>query len=263
LDFINLDDVIDTVVSGDPASEPSLPGPEDAELAHIERISRAAAALHRALSNFRGESPRWAEVSVETGEPLFWDVRVEGLHLLESVSGWARRRRAEIARYLHECQLLGVKPNADPFHVPHFEDDQAATRMGHHIGVKPTNGKYGAARFRRPWTVGFERSELIRFLDECGLAHGLTTNSDSNARGGKQESDGRRESPSQRQQRRRNRFVALGGEMRRAGTGWHCVGVRGALAALAREEADAGRPMSHKKDVRNDLIVAMEGSRRG
>jgi hypothetical protein len=65
------------------------------------------------------------------------------------------------------------------------------------------------------------------------------------------------ETPSARRARRLRRFRELGGEMRKAGTGWQTTGTRGALAALIREEVEAGRPMADKTDVRADLASAM------
>lgn len=65
------------------------------------------------------------------------------------------------------------------------------------------------------------------------------------------------ESPQQRRERRLARLRELGGDLRQAGTGWQTWGKRGALAALVREEAAAGRPMADRKDVRSDLIAAL------
>lgn len=69
---------------------------------------------------------------------------------------------------------------------------------------------------------------------------------------------GSAESAGDRQRRRLLRFRELGGEMRQAGTGWQCIGKRGALAALVREEKAASRPRRDRSDVRNDLIAATE-----
>ncbi len=69
------------------------------------------------------------------------------------------------------------------------------------------------------------------------------------------------ETPQARRIRRLGRFKELGGEMRKAGTGWQSSGTRGALAALVREESESGRPMSDKTDVRDDLIAATEDQR--
>lgn len=66
------------------------------------------------------------------------------------------------------------------------------------------------------------------------------------------------ETPQERRQRRIARFEKLGGQLRKAGDGWHCRGKRGVLAKLIQEEATANRPMSDKSDVRRDLIAAKE-----
>lgn len=75
------------------------------------------------------------------------------------------------------------------------------------------------------------------------------------------------EDPNERRRRRLARLRELGGDMRRSGEGaWQMTVVRGALAALVREEAAAGRPMADKSDVRADLAAAMAletGDQRG
>ena len=66
------------------------------------------------------------------------------------------------------------------------------------------------------------------------------------------------ESPSHRRARRAVRFAELGGSMRKAGNGWQALGKRGALADLVLEEKTAGRPMADRKNVKADLIAALE-----
>ncbi|CAE6939019.1 hypothetical protein R69608_05130 [Paraburkholderia nemoris] len=71
------------------------------------------------------------------------------------------------------------------------------------------------------------------------------------------------EAPEQRQRRRLSRFRNLGGEIRKAGGGqWNLTGTRGALAALAREERDAGRARHDASDVRKELVKAAEAEYR-
>lgn len=60
-----------------------------------------------------------------------------------------------------------------------------------------------------------------------------------------------------RQARRLKRFRDLGGALRRAGQGWHCV-PRGILTKLVREEQQAGKARSKRQDVKRDLDRAME-----
>lgn len=61
--------------------------------------------------------------------------------------------------------------------------------------------------------------------------------------------------------RRLARLREFGGDMREAGSAWHCTGRRGALADLVREEKAAGRPRSDNRDVRRDLADAMRVQR--
>jgi hypothetical protein len=64
-----------------------------------------------------------------------------------------------------------------------------------------------------------------------------------------------------RQRRRLEQFRRYGGSYKQEGGLWHCNGARGALARLVREEQTAKRPMSDKKNVRADLIAALEAER--
>jgi lysozyme family protein len=66
------------------------------------------------------------------------------------------------------------------------------------------------------------------------------------------------EMPKERQARRLAAFRAMGGGMQRFGDGWTQNGKRGTLIALARKEAAEARPMSDRKNVRDDLIAAIE-----
>lgn len=71
------------------------------------------------------------------------------------------------------------------------------------------------------------------------------------------------ESISQRRTRRLKRFRILGGELvpYKSGPGqqkYKSNGKRGALSNLANEEAAAGKRMADKKNVREDLIAALE-----
>lgn len=73
-----------------------------------------------------------------------------------------------------------------------------------------------------------------------------------------------RESPEQRQNRRLDRFQALGGAMKRVTGAWHVDTAgdrRGKLAELVKEEKAARRPRSDRKDVSDDLGAAAERQR--
>jgi hypothetical protein len=62
----------------------------------------------------------------------------------------------------------------------------------------------------------------------------------------------------QRAARRYDRFLALGGMLKKAGTAWHAAGERGAIAKLEREEKAAGAPRSDKSDLRRELHAEHE-----
>lgn len=67
------------------------------------------------------------------------------------------------------------------------------------------------------------------------------------------------ETPEQRQKRRLTRFRALGADLQQVGGGqWRLTGRRGTLAALSREEKDAGHARHDERDVRNELVKAAE-----
>lgn len=62
----------------------------------------------------------------------------------------------------------------------------------------------------------------------------------------------------QRAARRYDRFLALGGILKKAGAAWHAAGERGAIAKLEREEKAAGAPRSDKSDLRRELHAEHE-----
>jgi hypothetical protein len=67
------------------------------------------------------------------------------------------------------------------------------------------------------------------------------------------------ETPAQRQIRRLARFRALGADLQRVNADrWRLTGTRGALATLSREEKCAGRARHDAKDVRRELVMAVE-----
>ncbi|MFC5427215.1 hypothetical protein ACFPTO_00060 [Paraburkholderia denitrificans] len=71
------------------------------------------------------------------------------------------------------------------------------------------------------------------------------------------------ETPEQRQKRRLARFRKLGGDLERAGGDqWRLTGMRGALAALSREEKVAGRARHDVRDVKRELVKAAESDMR-
>lgn len=69
------------------------------------------------------------------------------------------------------------------------------------------------------------------------------------------------EAPAARQCRRFERLKKLGGERKWLDGRWQAGGRRGALAALAREELAAGRPMAGDKEVRKDVDAEAERRR--
>lgn len=71
------------------------------------------------------------------------------------------------------------------------------------------------------------------------------------------------ETPQQRQDRRLEYLLSKGGAMKQEGQSWRTIGPKGLLAQLVRDEKAAGRPMSDKTDVRQDLIAATERRQHG
>lgn len=67
------------------------------------------------------------------------------------------------------------------------------------------------------------------------------------------------ETPEQRQKRRLTRFRALGADLERVGGDqWRIIGKRGVLAALSREEKNAGHARHDERDVRGELAKAAD-----
>ena len=73
-----------------------------------------------------------------------------------------------------------------------------------------------------------------------------------------EETDSAPEALQDRQDRRLSRLRELGDDMKQVGASWQTVRRNGAMAALEREEAAAGKPMSDKTDIRKDLAAAAE-----
>lgn len=71
-----------------------------------------------------------------------------------------------------------------------------------------------------------------------------------------------KETPIERRVRRLARFRSMGGELRQAGTSWHVKGPRGVLKRLSAEERTAGHPRNDQRDVKKELVDALEAEMR-
>lgn len=101
------------------------------------------------------------------------------------------------------------------------------------------------------------QAEVAAFLVSVGLEVPEEMRPAKDAEAQKPEGAGG-ESLQQRAARRYDRFLALGGKLKRAGDSWHAEGTRGALATLVQEEQAAGTPRSDKSDLRQELHAEHE-----
>jgi hypothetical protein len=185
MDFITLAAVLDGIVAS------NLESGDD----RATEYSRAAATLHQQIHN--NQCPQWVEVNKNTGKPLRNDaVADEGMSILEHMAGWWNRQVEERTRHVIACLTFGLDPDNEP------------------MTINPNGGRYNwrKQKILRETEIGFERTELINFLDTNKIEHHL-----SQVR--------KKESPSERRIRITKRYEQLKRE-----------GVRGFLKIIAAEE---------------------------
>lgn len=146
--------------------------------------------------------------------------------------------------YQAAVQAVGPRP-VDPADAMCQDDDAAG-------GVDRADGYAEGTAPGPAWSAVKERAwlgEMCRLLldrsEAIAAAAELVT----------------RETPPERRRRRLARLRELGGNFVPHGEGWRTTG-NGALAELTKEEAEAGRPMADKTNIRDDLKAAV-GEQRG
>lgn len=134
------------------------------------------------------------------------------------------------------------------------EQEKDRRRQQYNAAMEAPNAKLTKVRRKADAAHRAWRKEMVRHLLLVPDQEDPIVASIAEAGG-----DGPGETIVERQRRRLDRFRFFGGRMKKAGNTWHCTGGRrGALADLAVEEKEAGRPMSHRTNVADDLRAATE-----
>jgi len=110
------------------------------------RYSQAAANLHQILHNVPEERPKWLMPHPVTRRPVATEAAAaEGMAVLEEVSGW-------FSRHHQSTGSFGVKRDREALDMDALVKSTYFTKF--------RSGKLG-----REHAVGFDRTELIRYLD--------------------------------------------------------------------------------------------------
>jgi len=169
MDFITLDQALDGIaervlVVPDDMEHPPFVGaaklvPNDIgeypDFVEALKYSKAAGTLRRDLHNLPDQRPRWVERDA-TGEPLFNDeMASEGMDILKHMAGWYSRKIKERIDHVNFCSKEDLDPETEP---PLISLD---------------DGKYKRDTFFRSRQIGFDLPELVRFLNNGRIPHGL------------------------------------------------------------------------------------------
>lgn len=126
-----------------------------------KKFSSAAGLLHQLLNNAPEERPRWVEINSITARPVFSDAALypEGMEILLHTAGWHERERENHVKHL--LHLAAAKERGI---------DPSLITKGHNLN----DGRYPRLQLLRPRGIGFDRTELISFLDQNKIEHKLT-----------------------------------------------------------------------------------------
>jgi hypothetical protein len=130
---------------------------EHPDIVEAWRYSEAAANLHQQLHNLPEQRPRWMTLHNVTGKPVFSDdVATEGMGMLEYMAGWYKKHIEAHSDFFAFYSRAGMDANAELSRYPHYR-------------------KYRRGALSRAFVIGFDRTDLIRFLDDArvGIAHRL------------------------------------------------------------------------------------------
>jgi hypothetical protein len=125
-----------------------------AEFKRSRQVSEAARNLLQQWNNAEDPRPRWVEMDSNIRRLMFkQSVAVEGVVLLEKAAAW---NDDETARRLAFLVAKERSPQSCPIEP-----------------VVAENGQWDDREFLRALNVGFDRPEVIRFLDATNLSHRL------------------------------------------------------------------------------------------
>jgi hypothetical protein len=120
--------------------------PRRADFVMAWRYSQAAAHLHQVLHNVAEGRPKWLMPHPVTRRPVATEAAAaEGIAILEDVAGWFSRH----------CRTIDAFPN--------YGDRQASTED--ELMRTVYSSKFKSGKLGRDSDVGFDRTELILYLD--------------------------------------------------------------------------------------------------
>lgn len=151
MEFVTLREALNAIAA-------RVPVPKVSEFAEEAKTSEAAGLLHQTFNNVLEGRPRWVERNKISGKPIFNDTAVypEAMALLERAAGYHNRCTDNRNNHISSCLRAGL----DPRWVP--------------IGFDLADMEYPRDKFFRPDSIGFDRAELMAFLDKTQIDNDLT-----------------------------------------------------------------------------------------
>jgi len=139
------------------AIEARVSVPKVGEFVDEIKSSEAAGLLHQTLSNVLEGRPRWVEKNKISGKPIFNDTAVypEAMAMLEHAAGYYHRCADNRNNHIYSCLSAGLDPKAVP------------------IGINTADSQFPGVQLFRPKSIGFDRAELVAFLDSNQIDHDL------------------------------------------------------------------------------------------
>lgn len=151
MDFINLDDVLTGLADCVSVRKDIEADPDYAEAA---KCSRAAELLYQALRNSPESRPRWKDLNINgpvSDDALF----AECMTMLKHTAGWYGRETKRRCDHVESCLKVRLDPNIKL------------------MGRDMNGGKYPRVPFLRSREIGFDRAELVSFLENKKVEHAL------------------------------------------------------------------------------------------
>lgn len=131
--------------------------PQESQFPEEARISEAAGLLRQTLHNVSQDRPRWVERNKISRKPEFNDAAIypDAMAMLEHAAGWYRREVKNRLAHIALCLNAGLGP----------KDVEPSLNLA--------DLPFPGVQFFRPREIGFDRAELVAFLDSNQIDHDL------------------------------------------------------------------------------------------
>jgi len=165
--FITLNDLLSAIAIHDTTSiTGGTPIPATDEIAIY---SAAAVRLHNTLHHHLESAPKWMELAKDHGDNVWLTSEVaakDGMSMLYHMAGAHARKQKEKSAHIAMC----INSGHDPATIDIVSD--------------PNTGLYDYARhpYMRDHEIGFEEKDIVRFLDEHGIASGIASDNTETAK---------------------------------------------------------------------------------